>query len=433
VTGGPATAGGTATTGGAVAGSGAAAATTGAVTTGAAITTGGLVTAGGVVAAGVAAVATAALVLGGGGEPSEVVAQAEKPVGIVQTPPGAASEDEPDGRTGSSREAATDGPAAERSDEGSADGSGELVVVARIESDESGTSPEAAPPAEQPGTSSGQPGSEPGQGGGTAPPPAQGPDSGPEPQPAPAPQPEPKPEPKPEPEEDPGTGITLPPPFDDILPPIEVPEAPASEPGTGPGADPGAAAPPVVGEANPDSGDGAGGQVGAEPGGVTDTPGGDPSNPDEDGGRDPGSSEGGTGGSEDESDGTGEQGGATSPSVTAVLSGDEAQGRASRILTVTVTDAPGGRFDLEFLVDDQNANGSIRFTSAPETCSYTDSRASCPSPDAPLVFEVHVPPGQAESLPLLLKVTFPDGPVTDEAPEIGWDQDGSSIGGAPRR
>jgi hypothetical protein len=189
----------------------------------------------------------------------------------------------------------------------------------------------------------------------------------------------------------------------------------------------------VVGEANPDSGDGAGGQVGAEPGGVTDTPGGDPSNPDEDGGRDPGSSEGGTGGSEDESDGTGEQGGATSPSVTAVLSGDEAQGRASRILTVTVTDAPGGRFDLEFLVDDQNANGSIRFTSAPETCSYTDSRASCPSPDAPLVFEVHVPPGQAESLPLLLKVTFPDGPVTDEAPEIGWDQDGSSIGGAPRR
>ena len=38
-----------------------------------------------------------------------------------------------------------------------------------------------------------------------------------------------------------------------------------------------------------------------------------------------------------------------------------------------------------------------------------------------------------ESLPLLLKVTFPDGPVTDEPPEIGWDQDGSSIGGAPRR
>ncbi|HEX6486929.1 MAG TPA: sigma-70 family RNA polymerase sigma factor, partial [Nocardioidaceae bacterium] len=203
VTGGTATAGGTATTGGAVAGSGAAAATTGAVTTGAAITTGGLVTAGGVVAAGVAAVATAALVLGGGGEPSEVVAQAEKPAGIVQTPPGAASEDEPDGRTGSSREAATDGSAAERSDEGSADGSGELVVVARIESDESGTSPEAAPPAEQPGTSSGQPGSEPGQGGDAAPPPAQGPDGGPEHQPAPAPQPEPKPEPEPEPEPQP--------------------------------------------------------------------------------------------------------------------------------------------------------------------------------------------------------------------------------------
>ncbi|HET6694188.1 MAG TPA: sigma-70 family RNA polymerase sigma factor [Pedococcus sp.] len=429
VTGGTATAGGTATTGGAVAGSGAAAATTGAVTTGAAITTGGLVTAGGVVAAGVAAVATAALVLGGGGEPSEVVAQAEKPVGIVQTPPGAASEDEPDGRTGSSREAATDGSAAERSDEGSADGSGELVVVARIESDESGTSPEAAPPAEQPGTSSGQPGSEPGQGGDAAPPPAQGPDSGPEPQPAPAPQPEPKPEPKPEPEEDPGTGITLPPPFDDILPPIEVP-----------GTDPGTATPPVgdesggetnVGEIGGDAGNTSGetgGNVGAEPGGDTDTPGGDPANPDENGGSDPGSSE-----EPDDTGGTGEEGGATSPSVTAVLSGDQGQGRASQTLTVTVTDAPGGRFDLEFLVDDQNASGSIRFTSAPETCSYTDSKASCPSPDAPLVFEVHVPPGQAESLPLLLKVTFPDGPVTDEPPEIGWDQDGSSIGGAPRR
>ncbi|HET7533217.1 MAG TPA: sigma-70 family RNA polymerase sigma factor [Nocardioidaceae bacterium] len=437
VTGGTATAGGTATTGGAVAGSGAAAATTGAVTTGAAITTGGLVTAGGVVAAGVAAVATAALVLGGGGEPSEVVAQAEKPAGIVQTPPGAASEDEPDGRTGSSREAATDGSAAERSDEGSADGSGELVVVARIESDESGTSPEAAPPAEQPGTSSGQPGSEPGQGGDAAPPPAQGPDGGPEHQPAPAPQPEPKPEPEPEPEpeEDPGTGITLPPPFDDILPPITVPEAPASEPGTGPGAEPGAATPPVVGGANPDSGGGTGGQVGAEPGGDTDIPGGDPANPHENGGSDPGSSDGGTGSSEEESvdTGTGKEGGATSPSVTAVLSGHQGQGRASQTLTVTVTDAPRGRFDLEFLTDDQNASGSIRFTSAPENCSYTDSKASCPSPDRPLVFEVHVPPGQAESLPLLLKVTFPDGPVTHEPPEIGWDQDGSSIGGAPHR
>jgi RNA polymerase sigma factor (sigma-70 family) len=431
VTGGTATAGGTATTGGAVAGSGAAAATTGAVTTGAAITTGGLVTAGGVVAAGVAAVATAALVLGGG-EPSGVVAQAEKPVGIVQTPPGAASEDVPDGRTGSSREAATDGSAAERSDEGSADGSGELVVVARIESDESGTSPEAAPPAEQPGTSSGQPGSEPGQGGDAAPPPAQGPDGGPAPQPAPAPQPEPEPEPKPEPEpeEDPGTVVPLPPPLPDlVVPPLTLPGN-TDEPGTGsvPGTAPGAATPPVDGGANPDNGGGTGGNTGTEPGGDTDTPGGDPANPDENGGSDPGSSQ-----DEPDATGTGEEGGATSPSVTAVLSEDQGPGRASQTLTVTVTDAPGGRFDLEFLVDDQNASGSIRFTSAPESCTYTDSKASCPSPDAPLVFEVHVPPGQAESLPLLLKVTFPDGPATDESPEIGWGQGGSSNGGAPRR
>jgi RNA polymerase sigma factor (sigma-70 family) len=53
---------------------------------GSAVTTGGLMTAGGLLAAGVAAVTTAAFVLGGGAD-KEVLVEADTPIGIVQTPP----------------------------------------------------------------------------------------------------------------------------------------------------------------------------------------------------------------------------------------------------------------------------------------------------------------------------------------------------------
>jgi hypothetical protein len=94
--------------------------------------------------------------------------------------------------------------------------------------------------------------------------------------------------------------------------------------------------------------------------------------------------------------------------VTAVLTDGPGSSMTSKVLTVTLTDAPTGRIVFELVSSDGAPSDSVRFTASLSGCEYTANTATCDvtAGTQDLIFEVDVPPGQVDKTDV--KITFKD-------------------------